>query len=95
MYQNEIAHLMHMKEKMPIGYCLCKMVSSGQKLKKNVKNMGKTILQEHLTCSVQKNARKNTKYWRNKTIFKVDDLAKAIAYAKAIAFAKWLVWVNN
>ena len=37
---------------------------------------------------MKKTARKNTKYWRNETILKIGDLAKAIAYAKAIAFAK-------
>ena len=57
--------------------------------------MQKTILQEQHTCSVQKRARKNTKYWRKKTIFKIDHIAKAIADAKSIAFAKWSVWVKN
>ena len=45
--------------------------------------MRKTFLQEHLRCFVQKTARKNTKYWRNKAILKIGLLAKAIAYAKA------------
>ena len=60
----------------------------GSKIK-NAKNMRKTILQEHKSCSVQKIARKNTKYLRNETIFKIGHLAKAIA------FAKWSVWVKN
>ena len=51
--------------------------------------MRKTILQEQHTCSVQKTARKSTKYWRKKTILKIDPIAKAIAHAKALAFAKW------
>ena len=53
------------------------------------------MLQEQQSCSVQKTARKNTKYWRNKTILKIDHTAKAIAHAKAIDFAKWSVWVKN
>jgi len=57
--------------------------------------MPKTILQDYKSCSVQKTARKNTKYSRNETILKIGHLAKAIAHAKAIAFAKWSVWVKN
>ena len=53
--------------------------------------MQKTILQEQHSCSVQKTARKNTKYSRNAKIFKIGHLAKVIAHAKAIAFAKWSV----
>ena len=66
----------------------------GSKIK-NAKIMRKTILQEHYSCSVQKTARKNTKYSRNETILKMGYLPKAIAHAKAIAFAKWSVWVKN
>ena len=50
--------------------------------------MRKTILQEHWSCSVQKNARRGTKYSRNETILKIIYFAKAIAHAKAIAFAR-------
>ena len=57
--------------------------------------MRKTILQEQQSCSVQKKARKSTKYWINETILKISHLAKAIAHAKAITFAKWSVWVKN
>ena len=57
--------------------------------------MKKTILQEYWSCSVRKTARKNSKYSRNETIFKISDLAKALAQAKAIAFAKWSVCVKN
>ena len=57
--------------------------------------MRKTILQEQHTCSLQKTARKSTKYWRKKTILKTGHLAKAIAHAKAIPFAKWSVWVKT
>ena len=65
------------------------MVSLGQKL--NIPNMRKTIPKEYKSCSVQKTARKNTKYSKNETILKIGHLAKAIAHAKAIAFAKWSV----
>ena len=57
--------------------------------------MRKTILQDYESCSVQKTAGKNNKYWRNETILKVSHLAKAIAHAKSIAFAKLSVWVKN
>ena len=43
--------------------------------------MRKTIVQDYKSCSVQKTARKNTKYSRNKTILKIAHLAKAIAHA--------------
>ena len=49
--------------------------------------MRKTILQVYSSCSLQKNARKNTKYSSNETILRIGHLAKAIAHAKAIAFA--------
>ena len=62
---------------------------------KNAKNMRKIILQEHNSCSEQKTARKNIKYWRNETILKIGHLAKAIAHAKAIVFSKWSVWIKN
>ena len=57
--------------------------------------MRKTILQEYKSCSVQKPPRKNTKYSRNETLFKIGHPAKAIAHAKAIEFAKGSVWVKN
>ena len=57
--------------------------------------MRKTMVQDYYSCSVQKTARKNTKYWRNGTISKIGHLAKAIAHAKSIAFGKWSVWVKN
>ena len=44
---------------------------------------------------MQKTARKNTKYSRNKASLKIGYLAKAIAHAKVIAFAKWSVGVKN
>ena len=47
------------------------------------------VLQEQHSCSVQETARKNTKYSRSENVFKIDHLAKAIA------FAKWSVWVKN
>ena len=51
--------------------------------------MRKTIVQDYKSCSVQKTARKNTKYSRNETILKIGHPQKAIA------FAKWSVWVKN
>ena len=57
--------------------------------------MRKTMVQDYYSCSVQKTARKNTKYWRNETISKIGHLAKAIAHAKSIAFGKWSVMVKN
>ena len=59
------------------------------------RNMCKTVVQEEQSCSVQKNAGKNTKYSRNETILKMGHLSKAIIHAKAIAFEKWSVWVKN
>jgi len=66
----------------------------GSKIK-NAKNMPKTILQGYKSCSVQKTARKNTKYSRNDTILKIGHHANVIAHAKAIALAKWSVWVKK
>ena len=43
------------------------------------KNMSKSILQFTQSCSVQKTARKNTKYSRNESIFKIGHHAKALA----------------
>ena len=66
----------------------------GSKIK-NGKNMRKTMLQDYLSCSVEKTTRNKTKYWRNETILKMGHLAKAIAHAKSIALAKWSIWVKN
>ena len=44
---------------------------------------------------MQKTAKKNNKYSRNKTILKIGHLAKAIAHAKAIAFGKLSVKVKS
>ena len=46
------------------------------------KNMSKSILQIIYSSSVQKTARKDTKYSRNETILKIGHNAKAIAHAK-------------
>ena len=51
--------------------------------------MSKSILQIIYSCSVQKTARKKTKYSRNETILKIGHHAMAIAYAKS------LLWVKN
>ena len=42
-----------------------------------------------------KNRSKNTKYWRNKMIFKMGHLAKALVDEEPLAIAKWSVWVKN
>ena len=44
--------------------------------------MRKTILRAHESCSVQKNAHKNSKYSRNEKILKMGHLAKAVDFAK-------------
>ena len=51
--------------------------------------MSKSILQIIHSCSVQKTARKKTKYSRNETILKIGHHKKAIAYAKSS------LWVKN
>ena len=56
--------------------------------------MSKSILYSHWSNSVQKTARKNTKYSRNETMLKIGHLAKSIAFAWAIAFAKYSIWAN-
>ena len=63
------------------GYSPCKIRTLGQKLK------FKEICQDPFyksiyNCSVQKIARKKTKYSRNETILKIGHHAKAIAHAK-------------
>ena len=45
--------------------------------------MQKTILQEQYSCSVQKNAQKNTKYSRHQRILKISHLAKSYSKCKA------------
>ena len=65
------------------------MVSLGQELKKP-KFMRKTILQERQSCSVQKIALANTKYWRNETILNIGHLVKAIAPCKMISLGQKL-----
>jgi len=70
------------------------MVSLGQKLK-NAKNMRKTILQQPYSCSVQKTARKNTKYSRNESILKIGHFERVKAHAKAIAFSQWSLCLSR
>ena len=55
---------------------------------KILKNMSKSILQIIYSCSLQKTAPKNTKYSRNKSIFKIGHHAKAIAHAKSSLWLK-------
>ena len=52
------------------------------------KNMLKSILQIILSSCVQKEAPKNTKYSRQKTILKIGDHAKPIAHAKSSLLVK-------
>ena len=54
--------------------------------------MSKSIMYSPWSNSVQKTARKNTKYSRNETMLKIGHLAKSIAFAWAIAFAKYSLW---
>ena len=53
--------------------------------------MSKSIRYSHWSNSVQKTARKNTKYSRNETMLKIGHLTKSIAFAWAIAFAKYSI----
>ena len=46
--------------------------------------MRKTILQDYKSCSVQKTARKKTKYSRNESNLKISYVAKPIAHANPI-----------
>ena len=57
----------------------------GSKIK-NAKNMPKPFYKDIRVVPCKKNAQKNTKYSRTKTILKIGQLAKA--------FAKWSVWVK-
>ena len=59
---------------------------------KYAKNVRKTVLLAHYSCSMQKTARKNSYYSKNESILK---MAKNGLNAKAIAHAKWAVWVKN
>ena len=52
------------------------------------KKMSKSILHIFQSCPVQATARRNTKYSRNETIFKMGHHAKAIAYAKSSLWLK-------
>ena len=50
--------------------------------------MSKSLLQIIQKSSVQKNAPKTTKNWRNETILKISHHAKAIAHAKCLKWVK-------
>ena len=54
----------------------------GSKIKIS-KNMSKSILQIVYSCSVQKTARRNSKYSGNESILKIGHHVKAIAHAKS------------
>ena len=49
-----------------------------------LKKMSKSILQVIYSCSVQKTARKKTKYSRNKSILKIGHHTKAKAHTKSL-----------
>ena len=57
--------------------------------------MSKSIVQGYYNYSMQKTARKTTKYSRNETILKIGHLGKAITFAWAIAFPKYSIWAKN
>ena len=59
---------------------------------KYVKNVRKTVLLAHYSCSMQKTAGKNSWYSKNESILK---MAKSDLNAKAIAHAKCAVWGKN
>ena len=61
------------------------MVSLGKNLK-----MPKTWKNDS-TVTLEKTARKNTRYWRNGTVLKISHVAKGNAHAKPLVFAKWSV----
>ena len=71
-----------------MGYSLRKVLNLGQNFK-----LPKTC-QNRFCNSVQKTARKNTKYFRNETMLKIGHLAKSIGFAWAIAFAKYSIWAK-
>ena len=73
---------------------LKKMVSLGQKLQM-AKTCEKPPYKNNRVVLGKKRLETNTQYWRNETILKIANPAKAIAHAKAIAFVKWSVWVKN
>ena len=52
------------------------------------KNMSKSILQFIYSSSVQKTARKNTKYSKNESILKIGHYAKPIAHPKSSIMLK-------
>ena len=58
------------------------------------KNMKKTILRAHQTCSVKKTAHKNTKYSTNESILKIGHLAKAIDF-EMVSFGQKLKWAKT
>ena len=52
--------------------------------------MSKSILQISYCCSVQKTARKNTKYSRNETILKIGTHPKAMTLGKMVSLGQKL-----
>ena len=76
------------------GYSLWKLVSLGQKLTMP-KTCEKPFYKNFRAALCKKPLEKTYKYSRNKALWKIGHLAKAIAHAKGIAFAKWSVSVKN
>ena len=75
-------------------YNLCKMVSLRQKLKMP-RTCEKPFYNNIKVVLCKKPFEKTPNIREMRQIFKIADLAKAIAHAKAIAFTKWSVWVKN
>ena len=57
---------------------------------KITKNMSKSILQIIYSCSLQKTARKNTKYSRNESILKIDHHCKGYSPCKILTLGQKL-----
>ena len=64
------------------GYSLCKILTLGQKFKFQ-KTCQNPFYKSFRVVLCKKTARKNTKYSRNESIFKIGYRAKAIAHAKS------------
>lgn len=75
------------------GYCKAKWLKIFPLVQKKIsKNIGKTTIEVHQSCSVQKTAPKNTYYSKNDNFF---EMAKLGHHAKTIGFAKSSLWVKN
>ena len=68
-----IVKIGHLRQRLQLMHRPLQNSQFGSKIVK-AKNMGKTILQKHQSCSVQKSARKNTKYSKNERSLKISHL---------------------